>query len=123
MKRVNLKVAQLESSWMSYSVSTIQLFNKQVKRLAKKYPSLKKDLRLLIERLEIEPDIGTSLGNNFYKIRIAIKSKGKGKSGGARVVTYVKMVRKTVYLTTIIDKSERSTISEKELDQIFTLIP
>lgn len=75
---------------MSYNISTIPLFDKQAKRLAKKYPSLKKDLEELLKELVINPELGIALGNNFYKIRLAISSKGKGKSGGARVITYVK---------------------------------
>lgn len=59
---------------MSYSISSIPLFDKQAKRLAKKYPSLKKDLAVLIERLSDEPEQGTALGNSFYKIRMAIAS-------------------------------------------------
>jgi len=111
------------SYWMSYNIASIPLFDKQAKRLAKKYPSLKRDLDVLIERLADEPELGTALGNNFYKIRLAIASKGKGKSGGARVVTYVKVVRYTVYLSSIFDKSEKSTVTDKELEQIFKLIP
>jgi hypothetical protein len=107
---------------MSYNISSIPLFDKQAKRLAKKYPSLKRDLAGLIEKLTDEPEQGTALGNSFYKIRLAIASKGKGKSGGARVVTYVKVTRNTVYLTSIFDKSEKSTITDKELEQIFKLI-
>ena len=108
---------------MSYSISSIPLFDKQAKRLAKKYPSLKNDLAGLIEILTYEPEQGTALGNNFYKIRLAIASKGKGKSGGARIITYVKVAHNTVYLTSIFDKSEKSTITDKELEQIFKLIP
>ncbi|WP_090609269.1 hypothetical protein [Parapedobacter koreensis] len=80
---------------MSYNIASIPLFDKQAKRLAKKYPSLKRDLAALIEQLADEPEMGTALGNSFYKIRLAIASKGKGKSGGARVVTYVKAARNT----------------------------
>jgi hypothetical protein len=108
---------------MSYSLSSIPLFDKQAKRLAKKYPSLKRDLAVLIEKLTDEPEQGTALGNSFYKIRLAIASKGKGKSGGARVVTYVKVAHETVYLTSIFDKSEKSTITDEELEQIFKRIP
>lgn len=75
---------------MSYNVSSIPLFDKQAKRLAKKYPSLKKDLAELLESLADNPEKGIALGNSFYKIRLAIASKGKGKTGGARVITYVK---------------------------------
>lgn len=82
-----------------------------------------RDLSELIERLTDEPELGTALGNSFYKIRPAIASKGKGKSGGARVVTYVKVARDTVYLSSIFDKSEKNTVTDKELEQIFKLIP
>ncbi|PRY50807.1 hypothetical protein B0I27_10811 [Arcticibacter pallidicorallinus] len=75
---------------MSYNVSSIPLFDKQAKRLAKKYPSLKKDLAELIESLADNPEKGIALDNGFYKIRLAIASKGKGKTGRARVITYVK---------------------------------
>lgn len=108
---------------MSYSVFSIPLFDKQAKRLAKKYPSLKKDLAGLIEKLTDKPELGTALGNSFYKIRLAIASKGKGKSSGARVITYVRVAHNTVYLTSIFDKSEKSTITDKELERIFKLIP
>jgi mRNA-degrading endonuclease RelE of RelBE toxin-antitoxin system len=75
---------------MNYNISSIPLFDKQAKRLAKKYPSLKKDLAGLIEKLSKEPKLGTAPGNNFYKLRLTISSKGKGKSGGARVIIYDK---------------------------------
>ena len=84
---------------------------------------MKKDLAGLINNLTDNPEQGTALGNNFYKIRLAIASKNKGKSGGARVIAYVKVTRNTVYLTSIFDKSEKNTITNKELEQIFKLIP
>lgn len=108
---------------MSYNILTIPLFDKQAKRLAKKYPSLKNDLAKLLESLSKNPEQGFALGNNFYKIRIAIASKGKGKSGGARLITYVKVTAHVVFLTSIYDKSEKSAISEKDLEQIFKSIP
>jgi hypothetical protein len=107
---------------MNYKVTTIQLFDKQAKRLAKKYPSLKNDLAELIDKLALEPEQGINLGNNFFKIRMTIASKGKGKSGGARVITFVKIIQTTVYLTSIYDKSEKATITDRELEQIFKLI-
>lgn len=107
---------------MSYKISSIPLFDKQAKRLAKKYPSLKSDLANFIQELAQKPEQGTALGNGFYKIRLAIASKSKGKSGGARVITFVKILETTVILTSIYDKSEKSSITEKELDQIFKLI-
>ena len=108
---------------MSYDIFSIPLFDKQAKRLAKKHLSLKKDLAELIESLINDPEQGIAPGNGFYKIRMAIGSKGKGKSGGARVITYVRITVSAIYLTSIFDKSEKSSISDKELEQIFKLIP
>ncbi len=108
---------------MSYNVDTILLFDKQAKRLSKKYPSLKNDLTALISKLADEPEQGIALGNHFYKIRLAITAKGKGKSSGARIITYVKIIANTVYLTAIYDKGEKSTISDSEIKRIFKTIP
>lgn len=108
---------------MNYKVDTIPLFEKQVKRLSKKYPSLRNDLITLITDLEKNPVLGISLGNNFYKIRMQIVSKGKGKSGGARLITYVKVIANTVFLTTIYDKGDKESITDFELKQIFREIP
>lgn len=108
---------------MKYKVLTISLFDKQVKRLAKKYPSLKTDLERLLELLVEAPEQGSALGNNFYKIRLAITSKAKGKSGGARLITHLKISETTIYLVSIYDKSAKSTITDSELDEIFKSFP
>lgn len=108
---------------MNYEVDSISLFDKQAKRLIKKYPSLKTELASLIDTLANNPIQGTALNNNLYKIRLSISSKGKGKSGGARIITFVKVSATTVYLTSIYDKSEKVSITNKELLQIIELIP
>ncbi|MBY0425222.1 MAG: type II toxin-antitoxin system RelE/ParE family toxin [Cytophagales bacterium] len=100
---------------MKYSVRSIPYFDKEFKRLVKRYPSLKAELAKLGSELEINPTEGIKLGQNCYKIRIAIASKGKGKSGGGRIITHVYVEAETVYLLSIYDKSERSTISDSEL--------
>lgn len=107
---------------MSYKVFTIQPFDKELKRLAKKYVSLKKEYAALIESLEQNPQQGTPLGNNCYKIRISIASKGKGKSGGARVITYIQISRSSVYLLSIYDKSEKENIADEELKSLLRYI-
>jgi hypothetical protein len=66
---------------------------------------------------------GKALGNGFYKIRIAIESKGKDKSGGARIITYVKVEFECVYLLAMYDKSEMGSITQKELNALFGQIP
>lgn len=68
----------------------------------------------LLDSLEQDPEQGTPLGNRCFKIRIAITSKGKGKSGGARVIIHVAVTNEVVFLLDIYDKSEQENISEKE---------
>lgn len=103
---------------MNFSVIPVEKFKKEAKRLIKKYPSLKQELRTLAEVLQVEPETGTPLGADTFKIRIAIQSKGKGKSGGGRVITYVITPEKVVYLLTIYDKSELESINDKTIRQI-----
>ncbi len=100
---------------MGFRVIAVEGFERELKRLSKKYKSLKYDYLSLVESLEGNPLMGTSIGKDCYKIRMPIRSKGKGKSGGARVITYVKIVDETVYLLSIYDKSEQDSISEKEI--------
>lgn len=106
------------TSWMSFSVIATEKFKKEAKRLNHKYPSIKVELGELNELLCNEPYSGTPLGNNIFKIRLAIKSKGKGKSGGARVITYVVTKNREVYLLTIYDKSQFENVDDKTLAQI-----
>jgi hypothetical protein len=90
-------------------------FVKKLKEYAKKHPSLKNDFEKLLQLLQQFPRTGSSLGKDCYKIRIAIKSKSKGKSGGARVITCVKIQDDRIYFLTIYDKSEQDTITVAEL--------
>lgn len=108
---------------MSYKVKTIPKFEKELKRLAKKYRSLKKEFIELVESLKQHPDQGTPLGNDCYKIRLAIASKQKGKSGGARVITYLQILNSTVYLISIFDKSDKENIPDRELEELLKWIP
>ena len=107
---------------MNYSVLTIAPFDRQIKRLSKKYPSLKAEFASLIEELEQNPEKGTPMGNNCFKIRLAIASKGRGKSGGARVVTHFYVENNTVFLLAIYDKSEQTDITNKELKALLSEI-
>lgn len=91
---------------------------KEAKRLIKKYPSLKTELAEVNEDLLKHPESGSPLGNSTYKIRVAIKSKGKGKSGGARVITYVVTKNKEIYLLTIYDKAELDSIDDKTIKSV-----
>lgn len=103
---------------MNYKIIPIENFQKEAKRLIKKYPSLKNELLTLSDELEENPTLGTDLGNNIYKIRLAVASKGKGKAGGARVMSFVKVVETTVYLFSIYNKGDKDSISDKEIAKI-----
>lgn len=107
---------------MNFDIIATEPFEHKLKRLAKKYKSLVVDLRTLFDELSENPTLGTPIGKNCYKIRLAITSKGKGKSGGARLITYVRIVKKTVYLMDIYDKSEQTTISDNELKLLIDIL-
>ncbi len=108
---------------MSYNILLIPPFDRQLKRLCKKYPSLKDEFLDLIESLEKKPEQGTNLGNKCYKIRIVIASKGKGKSGGARIITNFILSEETVYLLSIYAKSEKENLTDKELEELLKFVP
>jgi mRNA-degrading endonuclease RelE of RelBE toxin-antitoxin system len=107
---------------MKFKVIVTENFERKVKRLAKKYRSLKTDLKPVFDQLSDNPNLGTSIGNDCYKIRLSVSSKGRGKSGGARIITFVRFVKGTVYLIDIYDKSDKSNISEKEIIGLITMI-
>jgi hypothetical protein len=108
---------------MSYNVKSISVFERQAKRLIRKYPSLKVELLKLVQNLKENKEQGISLGNHCFKLRIAIASKGKGKSGGARVITNFAITENTIYLLSIYDKSEKDNLSDKELAELLKFIP
>ena len=88
------------------------LFTRELKRLTKKFPSLRVELRQVLEDLSNDPHHGESMGGGFYKIRVPIASKGVGKRGGARLVTYVQIVDERIHLVSIYDKAELSNIED-----------
>lgn len=107
---------------MSFEVRTLPEFDKAAKALSKKHTSLKQDLQELVALLAEEPEQGIALGKGCYKVRVRITSKGTGKSGGARVITCVRIVGQDVWLLTIYDKSQQPSISDKELKQLVAQI-
>jgi mRNA-degrading endonuclease RelE of RelBE toxin-antitoxin system len=107
---------------MNYDVIAVPKFRMELKKLAKKYPSLKSEFASLIESLETDPKQGKALGKNCYKIRLAIKSKRKGKSGGARVITHIAIADTIVYLLSIYDKADKENLTDKELMELLELL-
>jgi mRNA-degrading endonuclease RelE of RelBE toxin-antitoxin system len=107
---------------MSYKVIPTSQFEKDLKKLFKKYPSVKSEISALVEQLKDNPKLGTPLLKNCYKIRLAIKSKGKGKSGGSRVITHVRVIREEVHLLSIYDKSQKANISDSTINKLLDLL-
>jgi mRNA-degrading endonuclease RelE of RelBE toxin-antitoxin system len=107
---------------MNYKILSIPPFDKQLKRLVKKYPSLKKEFIELVQSIEQNPEQGTNLGNNCYKIRLAIASKGRGKAGGARIITNFVIREQIVFLLNIYDKGEKDNLTDAELKLLLKLV-
>ena len=110
---------------MSYNIIASENFAKSLKSLAKRYRSMKSDYAALLESLEQNPLQGVELRPGIRKIRMSITSKGRGKSGGARVITYnviTSEIEGIVYLIDIYDKSDASTVDiniiQKYVDEI-----
>ena len=103
---------------MNYKIELTDNFKKEAKKLIKQYASLRVEIAELGKELTVNPTSGTPLGNDIYKIRLAIASKNKGKSGGARIITFVKIVDETVFLLSIYNKGEKDTISDKEIETL-----
>ncbi len=106
---------------MAIEIQTLARFDREFKRLAKKYRSLPDELVTLAQTITENPRLGTNLGAGLFKIRLGSESKGGGKSGGFRVITYYIEKHEeveVVYLVTIYDKSEEENITKNELLKI-----
>ena len=107
---------------MSYSVKSIEVFERQARKLIKKYASLKSELLALVQELKENPGQGTAIGKSCYKIRLAIKSKGKGKSGGARVITNFLVSNDAVYPVWVKFRLSAITGCSLQLHPYYTLL-
>ncbi len=103
---------------MKYDIIATPFFLKKIKKLAKHYLSLYKDYDVFLSELKACPQMGIDLGNGLHKIRMRISDKNKGKSGGARVITFTVVVateESQLYLVCIYDKSERENMTNDEI--------
>lgn len=100
-------------------------FKKDAKKLAKRHRSLGKDIKSVISELEADPYLGDRIGPKSYKIRFAIKSKGRGKSGGGRLITFINISVEekiednqiNVYLVAVYDKSDIASIPDSVVNE------
>ena len=82
---------------MNYRLEASATFKRNIKNLGKRYASITDDYARLLDELEKNPGLGNpglgaDLGGGLRKIRMAITSKGHGKRGGARVITFTVIV-------------------------------
>jgi mRNA-degrading endonuclease RelE of RelBE toxin-antitoxin system len=110
---------------MNVEIIVTETFKREAKKLIKKYPSLKNELSMFEDSLIKKPDQGKLILENVYKIRIAVKSKGKGKSGGLRIITYLIITKKDderiqVFLLSIFDKSDIENLPEPQIIKIIS---
>lgn len=109
---------------MNCRIESSASFDKEAKRLRKRYVSFKEDYLQLLNELQQNPQLGTDLGHGLRKVRMKISSKGKGKSGGARVITFTVVVSQqdsVLNLLYIYDKADRTSISDKEINLLLKL--
>ena len=103
---------------MKYEFRPSPAFLKSVKALAKRYPSLKEDLAVLRRSLEENPLQGVDLGGGMRKVRMSIKSKGRGKAGGARVITFNIVISShdtIIVFVYIYDKADAASVKNETM--------
>lgn len=103
---------------MNYRIIPTPEFVKEVKRLAKKFPRLSRDLETLQDILTENPKMGTPLGNNCYKLRLQNTSIKRGKSGGFRIIIFLIDKDKVIRLLSIYSKTERNNISDEDIRKV-----
>lgn len=106
---------------MNFDIIPTPDFERAFKALAKRHRSLKQDILDFTKSLQENPFQGDELSPGIRKIRMAIASKGRGKSGGARVITYTVLAAETegkVYLIDIYDKADYSTVDVMVIQQM-----
>lgn len=111
---------------MDYNITAIPDFKKQLKALSKRHSSIVSDLQHLIADLKENPFIGVEIAPGLRKIRMAISSKGRGKSGGARVITYTIVMSESegeLYLVALYDKADHSTVDVALLRRLIADLP
>ena len=118
---VNFNLLKVCSMSCNITISVSDDFAKEAKRLAKKYPSFKQDYKDFLLSIKNNPLQGDEITKNIRKIRIAIKSKGKGKSGGARVITFnvlTNVENGQVVFLLLYDKEDASTVKVNVVKQL-----
>ena len=118
---VNFNLLKVCSMSCNITISVSDDLAKEAKRLAKKYPSFKQDYKDFLVSIKNNPLQGDEITKNIRKIRMAIKAKGKGKSGGARVITFnilTDIENGHVVFLLLYDKKDASTVKVNVVKQL-----
>ena len=100
------------------AIKDTDTFNKAVKNLKKRFRNIEQDWLTFVNSIQTDDDLGICLGDGIYKTRIANSNKQSGKSGGYRLISYLKLVENELYLIYIYDKSDFENLSESKIDQL-----
>lgn len=100
------------------TIRDTKTFNKSAKKLKKRFRNIEKDYLTFVSSIATDEDLGTYLGNDIYKSRISNSDKNSGKSGGYRLITYLKLIDNALYLVYIYDKSDFGNLTENDIDKL-----
>ncbi|MBN3949163.1 MAG: type II toxin-antitoxin system RelE/ParE family toxin [Nostoc sp.] len=103
-------------------VETAPTFNRNLRTLAKKYRSIRNDIQPVIEQLErgeLPGDQISGIGYAVFKLRVRNSDVQKGKSGGYRLIYYIKTAMGIILLT-IYSKSEQADMAADDIRSIIT---
>ncbi len=103
---------------LMFQVIPTPRFQKESKKIVRKYPGFRSDLSRLIDSLSTQPVQGDHLGEGIYKLRISISGKPSGKSYGARIIYAIISVRNQVHLLSVYDKSDKKDILSSEVKEM-----
>jgi mRNA-degrading endonuclease RelE of RelBE toxin-antitoxin system len=103
-------------------VEASPVFNRNLRKLAKKYRSIRNDLQPVIEQLEqgeLPGDQIPGIGYAVFKLRVRNSDTRTGKSGGYRLIYYLKTTTGIILLT-VYAKSEQVDIAADDIQSIIT---
>ena len=107
---------------MTSRVETTSRFNRESRRLIRKYRYLKDEQNLLKSQLQQGDRPGVRIAGTGYdikKVRLPNRSASRGKSGGFRVI-YQDKSGVLVLLLLIYSKTERSDIPDDVIRRLIT---
>ena len=106
------------NSLVGVDIEETETFTRAVKKLQKRFKSIEDNCDKFLDNIQCTDDLGIHIGNGIYKVRISNSNKQSGKSSGYRLISYLKLIDKKLYLMYIYDKSDLDNISEKEIDTL-----